>query len=204
MNSESRILLGSDELFRRYGIKAVTMDDIAKHLGISKKTIYISYPDKNELVSAFTHAELNAHMNMLNEIASKSKNAVEEIISIMQYMSREFTGINPNMFYDMQKYHPESWLLFKNFKEKFVMDCVVNNLEKGKDHGLYRKDFNNKIIARLRLEQVELAFNPVVFPPDKFNIPEIHVTLLDHFLHGISTLKGHKLINKYLHIQEEE
>jgi TetR/AcrR family transcriptional regulator, cholesterol catabolism regulator len=204
LKSEERILKGSNELFRRYGIKSVTMDDIAKHLGISKKTIYQAYADKKELVNALTKEVLLVHINSMNSMAQQSTNAIEEIINMMNYMGHEFAGINPNMFYDMQRHHPEAWIEFRNFKENSVMQCVVQNLEKGKEQLLYRKDLNNKIIARLRLEQVELAFNPAVFPPDKYNLSQVHVELLDHFLHGICTIKGHKLINKYRQIHEEE
>ncbi len=204
MNPENRLLEGSRELFRRYGIKSVTMDDIARHLGISKKTIYQVYPDKNELVNALVKIELDDHTSKISEIQNSSKNAIEEMMEMMKHMGKEFTGINPNMFYDMQKYHPQAWSEFKKFKESFVSDCVMRNINRGTEAGLYRKDLNPKVLTRLRLEQVEMSFNPSVFPPDKFNIPEVQVVLLDHFLHGISTLKGHKLINKYWSIHEEE
>ena len=81
---------------------------------------------------------------------------------------------------------------------------VENNLRRGIKEGLYRPDINIKVLAKLRIEQVELAMNPAVFPPAKFNIGDVQVTLLDHFLHGITTLKGHKLINKYKQIKEED
>ncbi|MFM7727612.1 MAG: hypothetical protein ACKO7B_12980, partial [Flavobacteriales bacterium] len=70
--------------------------------------------------------------------------------------------------------------------------------------GLYRKDIDVKILARLRLEEVEMGYNPKTYPPSRFNIPDVQLALLDHFLHGIVTIKGHRLINRYKHIQEEE
>ena len=204
MTSENRILEGTMELFKRYGIKAVTMDDIAKHLGISKKTIYQFYSDKDAMVNALIEIELNSHMKSFDKIEAASKNAVDEIISMMKYMGSEFSGVNPNMFYDMQKYHPAAWIKFKEFKESYIYKCVIKNLEAGKEQGYYRVGLNQKIIAKMRLEHVEMTFNPTIFPPDKFNLSQVQIELLDHFLHGICTIKGHKLINKYKQISEDE
>jgi len=142
-------------------------------------------------------------ITMMEEITKSSKNAVEEILNAMQFMGKTFSRINPNLFYDMSKYHHESWNLFKAFKEEYLMKYVIRNLEKGKEEGLYRADISNKTLARLRLEQIEMAMNPSIFPPDKFNHVDVQIQLLDHFLHGIATLKGHKLINKYRQIDEE-
>ena len=204
MTSEQRILEGSMELFKRYGIKGVTMDDIAKHLGISKKTIYFSYEDKDALVTELITLQLDSHIKAFDEIEALSKNAIDEIIGMMKHMGAEFSGINPNMFYDMQKYHPQAWIKFRVFKEDYIYKCVIKNLEKGQEQGFYRLDLNQKILAKLRLEQIEMAFNPVVFPPDKFNLSQVQVEILDHYLHGICTIKGHKLINKYKQIHEED
>ena len=85
-----------------------------------------------------------------------------------------------------------------------MMGFVEENLRNGIREDLYRKDINVKIMAKYRMEQVGMAFNPTIFPPDKYNIKDVQMILLDHFVHGITTLKGHKLINKYKEIKEEE
>ncbi|CAN5379783.1 TetR/AcrR family transcriptional regulator [soil metagenome] len=201
---EIRILEGADELFSRYGLKSVTMDDIARQIGMSKKTIYQSYADKNELIIEITRIELQKHTEMMHELEQQSSNAIEEIINLMHFLGKTFSRCNPNMYYDMQKYHPKAWQLFLEFKEKKIMHDITLNLEKGKSQGLYRLDVNNKIVARLRMEEVEMAMNPKVYPPDKFSITDVQLQLLDHYLHGICTLKGHKLINKYKDIKDED
>ena len=203
LNTNCRILEGAQKLFSRFGLKSVTMDDIAKDLGVSKKTIYQLYADKNDLVKAYMENEREDHTKNIEEIVKSSKNAIEEIILTMQFMSKTFNRINPNLFFDMQKYHPQSWAIFREFKEKFMTQLVIQNIEKGKSEGLYRSDISTKIMARFRLEQVEMAMNPSIFPADKYNHTEVQIQLLDHFMHGICTLKGHKLINKYKQIDEE-
>lgn len=180
------------------------MDDIARHLGISKKTIYQHFEDKNKIVVSLVESGICEHEQKFEEIEKISKNAVEEILHTMNYMSSIFSKVNPNVFYDMHKFHSDAWQLFRKFKEEKVITQIVNNLEKGREQGLYRTDFSIKIIARLRLEEIEMAMSPLFFPADKFNLHDVNVQLLEHYLYGICTLKGHKLINKYKQLIEDE
>lgn len=202
--TDNRILSAAEVLFCRYGIKGVTMDDIARQLGMSKKTLYKEFEDKNAMIVSLVESSIMAHHEKTLYFECTSQNAIDEILHLMRYMGSLFSSVNPNVFYDMQRYHTEAWQRFREFKEDQVLNYIVRNLEKGREQGLYRPDINIRILAVLRMEQLELALNPSVFPPDRFNISEVNVQLLDHFLHGICTLKGHKLINKYMHKRETE
>lgn len=204
METKDRVLQGAEELFFKYGIKSVTMDDIAKHLSISKKTIYQFYSDKNEIVDTLMRLKLEEDKVSIQQIHLESENVITEVFGLMKHMSQMFSKLNPNVFYDLQKYHPEAWKLFNAFKEECMEAMVENAIKKGAKEGLVRADINTKIIARLRMEEIQLGFNATVFPPDKYKIIDVQLELLDHFLHGICTLKGHKLINKYKQVTEEE
>lgn len=204
METQERIEMAAQELFYRFGIKSVTMDDIARHLSMSKKTIYSFFEDKDQIVCTLCDKDLHNRECKFEEIARESKNAIDEILLLMKYMGEMFSRMNPNLFNDMQKYHPTAWKNFKNFKEEKIMNMVLNNLKKGVEQGLYRKDMDLPIIAKLRVEQVEMALNPNIFPIDKFKPGTVQMQLLDHFLHGIATIKGHRMINKYKHLIEEE
>jgi TetR/AcrR family transcriptional regulator, cholesterol catabolism regulator len=204
MKTKERILQGAQELFFKYGVKSVTMDDIAKHLAVSKKTIYKYFSDKDEVVEAMTRQLMKKNEGEFQAISDESTNVVEEVFTMMKHMGNMFSQMNPNLFYDMQKFHPHSWKLFKDFKEECIERMVEESVKRGKTQGLVREDIDTKIMARLRMEQVEMGFNPQAFPPTKFKIIDVQLALLDHFLHGICTLKGHKLINKYKELIEEE
>lgn len=204
METKDRVLQGAEELFFKYGIKSVTMDDIAKHLSISKKTIYQFYSDKNEIVDTLMKLKLEEDKLSIQQIHLESENVITEVFGLMKHMSQMFSKLNPNVFYDLQKYHPQAWKLFNEFKEECMETMVENAIKKGAKEGLVRADINTKIIARLRMEEIQLGFNANVFPPDKYKIVDVQLELLDHFLHGICTLKGHKLIDKYKHVTEEE
>lgn len=204
MEPKERILKSTLELFLRFGIKSVTMDDIAKHLAMSKKTIYQFFRDKDEVVHTLLAQELQRDMDDFTVIANSASNVVEEVFNHMKKMHEIFHNINPNIFYDLRKYHPKTWEMFHQFRTSFVHKQVVDAIEKGKKEGLVRADINSEVIARLRVEEIDMGFNPGIFPPDKFRILEAQLAMTEHFLYGICTLKGHKLINKYKQIIEEE
>lgn len=204
MEISEKILLGTRDLFFRYGIKSITMDEIARHLAVSKKTIYQHFADKNELVDKLTEHILKDNICHISEIVKTFDNPVEEIIETMKFMGTTFSKMNPNLFHDMMRYHPESFKKFKDFKEECLLRMIEANLTKGIKDGLYREGINIKILSRLRAEQVELAWRADIFPPEKFSHVEVQQQMLLHFLYGVCTLKGHKLINKYQQLHEGE
>src|ERR1700744_2620544 len=124
MSQEERIILGAEELFLSAGIRSVTMDDIAKHLGMSKKTIYQFYRDKNELVTALVKKKLKEDEDQMIDIVSKSANVVEEMIDMMKCSEDIFSRINPIVIHDLQKYHAEAWAEFQKFKGETLVTML--------------------------------------------------------------------------------
>ncbi len=204
MDTKERILLAAQELYYKYGIRSVSMDDIAKHLSISKKTIYKFYNEKDELVIELMKIKIKEDQKKFKELEEESDNVVEETIKLMKHVGKLVGEVNPNFFYDIQKYHPKAWDIFIDFKVQFILKMVEDVLVRGIKQGLIRPEINVKILARLRMEEIEIGFNPAVFPLDKFKMLEVQLSILEHFLYGVCSLKGHKLINKYKQITEEE
>ena len=200
---EDRILEKSRELFFRFGLRNVTMDDIAGELGISKKTLYTSFDKKKTIVEEVTKRYLDCQVRQQMELASNSHDAVHELVKIMEHLNTIFESLDIRVIHDMQRYFPESWMLFENHKSDFILKSIIDNLERGKAEGLFREDINVDIIAKIRMEQVQLAMDPSVFPGDSYNIKEIHYQLLLQYVHGISTLKGRSLINKYMNRKDD-
>lgn len=199
------IIAESDKLFCQYGFKSVTMDDIAKQLGMSKKTIYSHFADKNEIVNIVIDQRLNSNKDFIQETIRRSDNAVHEIFLALTNMKEQLSDINPSLFYDLQKYHPQAWLYFKDFREKYLFTTIHDNLKRGIAESYFRKDIKADILTQMRLEQMDLIFsNSSSYTNGKYGIAYVMAELTEHFLYGICTLKGHKLINKYKEIIEEE
>jgi AcrR family transcriptional regulator len=186
---KERILQKSQELYFTLGVKSVTMEDIASSLGISKKTIYQHFKDKRTLVEASTVFFLDKEQCQEELINMQAKNPIEEIILSTQMMREMLTDINPAIFHDLQKYYPKTWAHYIKHKEKFK-EAVNVNLEEGKKLGYYRQDINSAILSKLRIESVDMAFNLQVFPTREFNILEVQLEFIDHFIRGIASEKG--------------
>ncbi|MEJ7778610.1 MAG: TetR/AcrR family transcriptional regulator [Daejeonella sp.] len=205
MEVKDYIISESDKLFCQHGFKSVTMDDIAKHLGMSKKTIYTHFSDKNEIVNMVIENKLNSQRCSIREGSENAENAVHELFFAVTNMRELLSNMHPNLFYDLQKYHPQAWLHFKNFRQKNLFETIYNNLIRGLKEGYYRKDIKPDILTQLRLEQIDLIFsNSSEYTNGKYGIAQVMVELTEHFLYGICSLKGHKLINKYKKITEED
>lgn len=203
MSQTERIIEGGEELFLKAGIKSVTMDDIAKHLGMSKKTIYQFFKDKNELVTALVKKKLKEDEEQMIEFINKSSNVIEEMINMTKCSEDMFSRINPIVIHDMQKYHPDAWKVFQQFKNEVLISTLEELLTKGIKQGYIRPEIDVKIVARMRVNTVELGFNTTIFPIAEFNTWKVQVQFLDHFNYGICTLKGYKLLNQYKNIKEE-
>ena len=197
INTKDRIRQKADELFMRYGLRSVSMDDIANALGISKKTIYQFFADKNELVDAVLEETLSFSKQNCDRNRTGSANAVEEIFLSMDVADQIFRNMHPSVIFDMQKYHPQAFSRFLKHKNEYLYNIVFKNLERGIKEELYRPEINTEILSRFRVESMLMSFNPEFYISQKHNVAEVERQLLEHFLYGIASLKGHKFILKY-------
>lgn len=197
MEAKERILVKTNELFNRYGIRSVSMDDIAAQLGMSKKTLYQYYTDKDELVHAVFDVALTTNRNNCLDCTKKGDNAIHEIFLSFDIMEEMLKTMNPSLLFDMQKYHPSAYKKFEEFKGSFLYKIIKANLERGVKEELYRDDIDTDILTRYRLYSVLLSFNPEVFPTIKTNPAYIEQQLIECFVYGLATPKGYKLIEKY-------
>ena len=201
---ELRILKAAFEMFRQRGFKSVSMDDIAQHLGMSKKTLYKWFRNKDQVVYDATVCYLRSIQEECECYICEAPNALEELFRIMALTKQVFSDIHPSIFYDLQRHHPDSWELWVKHKSGFMLEKVKDNIRRGIKEGLYRKDLDVEVLARMRLALIELPFNREVFPSHEFNISQVQLAVLEHYMLGMATLKGHKLINEYKQITEEE
>ncbi len=197
MEMKERIQQKANDLFRRYGVKSITMDEIAAQLGASKKTIYQYFSDKDELVAAVVKEQIDYAQQTCEANRISSRDAVHELFQAMDFVQQIFSGMNPAMMYDLERFHPQSYRIFLDYKNKYLFDIIRTNLKRGIAEELYRPEINIDVIAKFRLEAMMIAFNQDVYPASKFNLGDLHTAIIEHFLFGVASLKGYKLILKY-------
>jgi hypothetical protein len=197
MDNKERILVKTKELFMQYGIRSVSMDDIASNMGMSKKTLYQYYADKDELVRAVIEGHITEVQDECTGCKLHAKDAIHEIFLTMEHIIEELNNMNPMVIYDMEKFHHGSFMKFQDYKNKFLAEMIRKNLEWGVKEELYRSDINVDIMIKFRLESLMIPFNVSLFPPGKYNLATVSTVLIEHFVYGLATVKGHKLIQKY-------
>lgn len=198
MEHQERIVNKAHELFMKFGIRSVSMDEIANHLGMSKKTIYQFYEDKDALVEDVINIEINLNRTECLAQKQKSEDAIHEFFLAMDSVKEMLSNMNPAVIFDLEKYHTGAFKKYNDHKHKFLYSVIQENLEWGKKEGLYRPEINVDIIARYRLHSMFLIFNQDLFPLRKHHLTELLAEITDHFLYGVSTHKGEKLIQKYM------
>jgi len=183
-------------VFMKYGIKSVTMDDLARELGISKKTFYIHFKDKNDLILTSIKLKIAGEKQICQDCATAGANAIETLISISDFIIEQLSNVNPTLFYDLQKYHPEAWQVMQDHKWKFVYDNIHTNILQGIKEGLYRSNLDPKIIARYYVASIDNMMCPEIFPWPEFKTDSIVKQILRFQIRGLANEEGIKYIKE--------
>ena len=194
---KERILQKATDLFMRYGIRSITMDEIASQLGISKKTIYQFFTDKDDMVEAVVDQEIHNNVEECSRFQNSAENAVHEIFIASEELEEMLKGMNPLIMYDLEKHHPKSYRKFRDHKYQFMYTVIKENLERGIREGLYRDELNIDIVTRHRIESAFMGFNQDVFPHNKYRIQQVCSELAMLYLHSVVNDRGNTMIEKY-------
>ena len=143
------IALKAGEMFMKCGIKSVSMDDLSRELGVSKKTIYAHFTDKNVLVEFMLTAHLAQIQSKCEALFGASDNAIQELFEVINQAAQEMNSIHPSVIFDLQKYHPAAWKLIEIHEAEFVLPFIENNIKRGREEGLYREDFDKAVVAQI-------------------------------------------------------
>jgi TetR/AcrR family transcriptional regulator, cholesterol catabolism regulator len=187
---KSEIIVKASGIFMRYGIKSVTMDDIARELGISKKTIYIFFRDKDDLVTEIIKAKTTADKCECEKVRDLSGNAIDEMFGISKMIIAKISSINPSVFYDLQKYHPGAWEVMHQHRWDFVYKSFHANLVRGMKEGVYRQELDPEIISRLNASMTDMIFNGKTFSTTIFKYELVFDEMFRFQIHGMANEKG--------------
>ena len=197
MNEELKnILLKVRELYMRYGIKSITMDDVANELGISKKTLYQYVTDKDDLVGKFIDNEIELRQKEICKCSKTGFNAIEELFEISIFMNKIMRDQNPATEHDLKKYYPHHYQKIVKIRREGTFNYILLNLKKGKKERLYRDKMNEEIIAKLYLSRVESIHLNDLFTIEEFTSLKLFMELLTYHVRGIATEKGITVLEK--------
>lgn len=174
----------------KYGIKSITMDDLARHLGMSKKTIYKEFNNKEDLIRQVVVEEMESAKSDMELVQRDSKNAIEEMINMAELILKKTKSITPTAYYDLKKYYRPIWLQFEKLQTEYTYNRIKENIKWGIEEGLYREDIHPSIIARLYIYKVRLMTDEKIFSLDQFKRNELILQFISYHLHGIVSDKG--------------
>lgn len=197
-----KIINKSEELFLNFGFKSVTMDDIAREMGISKKTIYVHFPNKTKLVEATTLQIFETVSCGIDSICALQKNPIEEVFNIKQFVMDHLKNEKSSPQYQLQKYYPKIFTSLKSKQFEVMQECVSDNLNRGLKLGLYRENINVDFITRVYFNGMVTLKDQEIFPLKKFSMNSLQEHYLEYHLRGICTPKGLEKLTELLEINQ--
>ncbi|MFB6342997.1 TetR/AcrR family transcriptional regulator [Saccharicrinis sp. FJH62] len=186
------------DLFMRYGIKSVTMDDVSRELGISKKTLYQYVSNKEDLVEKvleYLHGQIDKRDKMCD---TRDKNAIEILMMVSDKVSYMMKNQNPSMQYDLKKYYPEIFRKFYEIQREEIYKSIISNINKGKIEELYRDEVNPVLVAKLYLSRVVTIMDRDIFTEDEIRTPGFFLSIMELHIRSLATSKGLKVLEEKL------
>ena len=184
-------------LYKSYGIKSITMDDAARHLGISKKTLYQHFSDKTEMVKEAIAREIESKEQSFSKLSDQALNAIEELLVYYKIQIKMILDYKPNFIYDLKKYYPEVYHHYVMIKRQKILESVELNLNKGIKEGYFRKSLDVSIISRLTLMRIEGMIHSGLFTDEEMMSPEVFTEIFYYHVYGIVTDKGREYFEEH-------
>ncbi len=166
------------------------MDDLARAMGVSKKTIYQFVDNKADLVDKTMERHLQMEISVIADIKVNAANAMDEMFEIGRYVTKHLRMLHPNILNDLQKYYPRAWNRLQEFKIVHVRSTIKSNIERGIEQGYYRADLNPEIIARMYGAKAECVVDQSLFPFNQFAVTDVYREFLNHHIQKLASEKG--------------
>jgi AcrR family transcriptional regulator len=184
------ILSESLRLFKKNGIRSVSMDDVSKELGMSKKTIYQFFANKSELVE-----KVLAYMHEQERIVCiegdvSQMNAIDILLAVSRNVSKQMKDLNPINAFELQKYYPVIFREFVTRKRDHVFEQVKQNFAQGIAEGIYRNDLDIDLVARLYIQKLVDVHDPEFLSSVNFGFEKVFQVMFDNHIRGIANAVG--------------
>lgn len=176
------------------------MDDIADKLGCSKKTLYVFFKNRRDLVLKVISNDMKKHESAVLKTVNESLHPIDELFKINTISVNKIKTIHPSAQYDLKKYYPKSWEIFDRNNKQLTYKICIKNLKKGIKAGCYRKDINPEIMSKIFSEKIDLVFNGLLFKKAEVSFTEVFNEMINHYILGIVNDDGRKY---YLNLQNK-
>ncbi|TFG74319.1 MAG: TetR/AcrR family transcriptional regulator [Flavobacteriales bacterium] len=200
---KEQILVKATDMFLNLGFKSVTMDDIAHEMGISKKTIYAHYANKTQLVEDTTMHLFCSISEGIDSICSLKKNPIEELYEIKKFAMLHLKDEKSSPQYQLQKYYPKIHRILRQKHFEVMQDCVVDNVQRGIEQGIYRENLNIDFVSRIYFFGVTSIKDHTLFPNELFPTTALMDDYLEYHLRGIITPIGREILNNIINSNHE-
>ncbi|MEQ6123782.1 TetR/AcrR family transcriptional regulator [Pseudotenacibaculum sp. MALMAid0570] len=185
-----KILHNAAEMFLNLGFKSVTMDDIASSSGVSKKTIYIHFSNKTELIEAVTSYLFDTICCGIDMIHEQEQNPIIELFEIKKFVLHHLKDEKSSPQYQLQKYYPKIYLTLKQKQFEVMQESIKENLGRGIEQKLYRENIDLDFIARIYFNGMVGIKDKDLFPLQEYSMNTLMNYYLEYHLRGICTQKG--------------
>lgn len=194
---KENILKESEAMFLKYGFKSITMDDVARELGISKKTLYQHFSDKNDLVNQCVENHIACMNSRCDHIMIENENAIATMIGITEYVGKTLRALNPSALFDLKKYFKPAWDKLEKNRSSYIYENIKKNIELGQRKGLYRKDFDINIVCEIYVYLFGMLINPDNANPN-IETRQLHLEMIKYHLRSICSQKGLEILDEQL------
>jgi TetR/AcrR family transcriptional regulator, cholesterol catabolism regulator len=183
-------------LFYKYGIRSVSMDDISRELGISKKTLYCFFKNKEELLEKGMEVEAERAKKSFTEIKSIAENSIDALLEVSKRISHQMQTVSPNFNFDLRKYYPEVCKKHKELNRKHIFEKIKENLQNGIKEGIYRDDLSIDLITHLYIQKLEDLLAPDMQAMENISFSKIFKVMFENHIRGIANQKGIEYFEK--------
>ena len=188
----------ADRTFRRHGFKSVSMDDLARAMGRSKKTLYQAVASKEELIDLVLDADMCRDDEAVSRIAREAADAVDEMLRIGRYFAEQMLDTDPAGLYDLHKYYRPSWERLDRHHNVEMIGHVRANLRRGQAEGLYRDDMDRELVALLFVSAPKVMLNPERLDMRARDWDATLRQFLHYHLLGVCSAAGRERLAAYL------
>jgi AcrR family transcriptional regulator len=178
------------DVFMKYGIRSVSMDDICRELGMSKKTLYQYFGNKSILVNRILEQSFETFETHITAIGEQELNAIDSLLELSRVIDGHMNEVSLSVSFDLQKYYPEIHREYLAKKHDFASRFIRENAEKGIKEGLFRPELNIELISRLYIQKIEDLHDPAFLLGGEFSFSEVFHVMFENHIRGIANENG--------------